>query len=178
MTTGEHSKERKPIALIGPMGCGKSTIGHLMAERLGWPWVDLDLWIEKHESMSIREIFAEKGEAYFRHLEEEHIRLWTEQSPLILSLGGGAPCAPERWALLKEHFFTIYLKAEPEVLIDRLMQQRASRPLIAKGDDWESRFRDLLRERERYYTQADWTLETGSATREETAEHILEHVLQ
>jgi len=167
----------KPLALIGPMGCGKSTIGHLIAEKLQWPWVDLDLWIEQHEQKPIREIFADNGEPYFRHLEEENIKLWMEQAPLVISLGGGAPCDANRWALLKEHFFTIYLKADPKVLIGRLANQREARPLIAQGDDWKDRFRDLLRERERYYTQADWILETGSATREETAEHILEHVL-
>ncbi len=159
------------------MGCGKSTVGHLIAQRLNWPWVDLDIWIEQHEQKPIKQIFADKGEPYYRYLEEQNIRLWMGQAPLVISLGGGAPCDPNRWCLLKEHFFTIYLKTELQILITRLSGQRKDRPLIAQGDNWHERFRDLLRRRERFYVQADWVFETGSASQEETAEQILKHVV-
>jgi shikimate kinase len=171
-------EERKSIALIGPMGCGKSSVGHLLGIQLNWPWVDLDEWIEKHENQSIKEIFDEKGEPYFRHLEEQNIALWTEQSPMVFSMGGGAPCDVKRWKLISDNFYTVFIDVESEVLINRLENERKQRPLIADKDDWKSDYLDLLAKRRVYYEQADFILKSDRESPEETTQRILDHVLQ
>lgn len=168
----------KSIAIIGPMGSGKSTVGHLLSQRLNWPWVDLDEWIEMHEKRSVQKIFQESGEEYFRKLEEEQITLWTEQSPLVISLGGGAPCSPDRWNLVQENYFTLYLQVRESVLLARLENDRSDRPLIADRDDWKEFYLDLLSQRKSYYEKADWILDLDNENPEEVVQRILDHVLQ
>ncbi|MCU0242124.1 MAG: shikimate kinase, partial [Vicinamibacteria bacterium] len=78
------------IVLVGFMGSGKSTIGPLLAGRLGWPFIDLDLWIERQQARAIAEIFAREGEAHFRALEQQAARAMLARDRLVIAAGGGA----------------------------------------------------------------------------------------
>lgn len=121
------------IVLLGYMGCGKSTIGRKLAERLKLRFFDLDELIEEQEGQQISELFASKGELYFRKTEAEVLRSFVaEHDNFVLALGGGTPCyANNMDFLLEQHLKTVYLKAQLKTLVERLRDQKEQRPLIS-----------------------------------------------
>lgn len=121
------------IVLLGYMGCGKSTIGRRLAERLKLRFFDLDELIEEQEGQQISELFASKGELYFRKTEAEVLRSFVaEHDNFVLALGGGTPCyANNMDFLLEQHLKTVYLKAQLKTLVERLRDQKEQRPLIS-----------------------------------------------
>jgi shikimate kinase len=123
----------KKIILLGYMGCGKSTIAKILAEKVGLPYLDLDEIIEKRENATVKNIFSEKSEIYFRKLENYIFSdLMKNQDSFVLSLGGGTPCYANNHELLKnENVFSIYLKGSVATLYDRLINSNTERPLIA-----------------------------------------------
>ena len=104
----------KKIILLGYMGCGKSTIAKLLANSTSFSYLDLDEIIEKNENASVKNIFSEKGEIYFRKLEHQILeKLINNQESFILSLGGGTPCYSNNHEFLKSsNVISIYLKAK------------------------------------------------------------------
>jgi shikimate kinase len=151
---------RPNLILVGLMGCGKSSIGRILSARLGCPYRDVDALIEKEQGRSIVEIFAKEGEAHFRGLEREMIRRIADERGIIVSIGGGAFVDPENRAALKEAGITVYLRAEPEVLYERV-RHSSHRPLLA-GDDGLAKLRALLEAREPAYREAHCTIETDA----------------
>lgn len=127
------------IVLLGYMGCGKSTIGRRLAERLKLRFFDLDELIEEQEGQQISEIFVSKGELYFRKTEAEVLRSFVaENDNFVLALGGGTPCyANNMDFLLEQHLKTVYLKAQLKTLVERLRDQKEQRPLISSFDESE-----------------------------------------
>lgn len=125
------------IILVGYMGSGKSTIGKLLSKNVGIPFYDLDKVIEEHENMSIKKIFEEKGEVYFRKLEHLLLNTFLEENEhFVLSLGGGTPCYANNHEVLKrDEVFSFYLKTSVEVLCQRLKKEKETRPLIADFND-------------------------------------------
>ncbi len=125
-------KRTPGIYLVGFMGSGKSTIGRLLADRLGWDFVDLDEVIEAQENMAICEIFESRGEAEFRRLEAAAIHARVRQiergSPSVLALGGGAFIQPGIFDLVQEHGITVWLDC-PFHIVERRVQQATHRPL-------------------------------------------------
>lgn len=166
----------KHVVLIGMMGVGKTTIGRLVAERLQWPFIDSDALIEQAEGKPISEIFAEKGEPYFRQRELEVIRkVVNDSTPVVLSIGGGAFMNPVVRFLLKEMTATFYLQAGVETLIQRIGSV-ATRPLLSQGRHGEmpleQRLRTLLQEREPTYSLANYLIETDGLTSTQITEAI------
>ncbi len=166
----------KHVVLVGMMGVGKSTIGRLVAEKLQRPFIDSDVQIEQAEGKPISEIFADKGEAYFRQCELETIRrIVNESAPVVLSIGGGAFISPVVRFLLKETATTFYLQARVETLVQRV-GSGATRPLLTQGANGQVpldvRLRTLLQEREPIYTQANYIIETEELTAAQAAEAI------
>jgi shikimate kinase len=148
----------KKIILLGYMGCGKSTIAKLFAENVTLPYLDLDEIIEKRENATVKKIFSEKSEIYFRKLEH-HIfsDLIKNQDSFVLSLGGGTPCYANNHELLKgENVFSIYLKGSVATLNDRLINANTERPLIAHKSPEEMKefIAKNLFDRSFYYNQA------------------------
>lgn len=145
-----------PIFLIGFMGCGKTTLGRAVSAATGLRFVDLDELIEKEQGASVREIFAERGEAAFRQLETDALSRMTAERDVIVACGGGTPCAAGNMDLMLETGVTVWLKAEPDRLLQRLKEGKSSRPLLAAFDDDE--LRDFaagkLAEREPFYSRA------------------------
>ena len=172
----DGSDERRHIALVGFMGSGKTSVGKILAERLGAPFVDLDETISRKAGRTIAEIFREHGEVGFRAHERAALREVLESStPLVLATGGGtfADASMRRWVRTVAR--TVYLKASPEVLFARIGagSARAVRPLLA-GPDPLATIRRLLTERTPAYEESDVTVTAERASAPEIVEEILD----
>jgi len=141
------------LVLIGFMGTGKTTLGRLCAERLGYAFCDTDTLIEARAGRSIPEIFAEQGETAFRQLEREVIAELAAMSGLVIATGGGAPLDAENAHRLRAAGDVVLLTAPPEEILLRVGDPR-SRPLLAGASDVHKRIRELLDERMPAYVQA------------------------
>jgi shikimate kinase len=138
------------------MGSGKSTAGRILAARLGYEFADLDTLIEEQENMPITEIFALRGEEYFRMAENRALVTLLDRTGMVVSCGGGTPCFYDNMQRMKTAGLTIYLKASTQVLARRLSRKSSSRPLIAglKGDELSNHLQKLLAGREGWYRQS------------------------
>ncbi|WP_199093355.1 shikimate kinase [Bosea sp. ASV33] len=156
---------QRAIVLVGMMGSGKSSVGRRLATRLGLPFVDADTEIEMAAHMTIPEIFAQRGEAEFREGERRVIsRVLTTRAPLVLATGGGAFMNAETRARVKELGISVWLKAEPDVLMRRV-RKRSNRPLLQTTDP-EATLRRMLAEREPVYALADITIQSSDEPHE------------
>ena len=143
---------RRSVVLVGMMGAGKSSIGRRLAQRLGIGFVDADAEIEAAAGMTIAEIFARDGEAYFRSGEARVIARLLEQGPQVLATGGGAFMNGETRAGIGQKGISVWLKADFEVLMRRVKRRSADRPML-QGDPAE-RVRHLMDERYPVYAEA------------------------
>ena len=159
------------ITLTGFMGSGKTTVGKVLADFLGCPFMDLDDLIVKKAGKSIPEIFAEDGEAAFRQLEARLLRQTVEkytENTVVLALGGGAVTAPASAALLREKTVCIYLRASLETLLQRLEGETAGRPLA------DASLADRLAAREPLYEQtAHVIIDTDGLSPDEVADEMI-----
>jgi shikimate kinase len=169
------------IVLTGFMGSGKTTIGTLLAERLGWRFLDLDREIEARDGRTVPQIFSESGEAHFRHLESATLASLLGQRNVVLALGGGAPEELGNRLLLEQtpHTAVVYLAAPFDTLVARCTRQAAdpaatARPNLADLALAERRFH--LR-RPHYERIAVHTLDTAELTLDQAADAIL-HLLR
>lgn len=141
------------MILIGYMGSGKSTLGCAVSYPLQQCFIDTDRWIEQKEQMTVSEIFAAHGEDYFRRKETDCLKaMLLEKEPRVLALGGGTPLRRENRELLKRLGVTVYLKAEPETIYERLKGDN-TRPLL-QCDDPRARIRQMILERDPVYREA------------------------
>lgn len=141
------------ILLIGMMGAGKSSIGRRLGRLLGLDFLDADQEIEEAAGMTIPEIFARHGEAYFRDGERRVLARLLEGGPAVIATGGGAWMDDRTRALARERGLSVWLKADAEVLMRRV-RRRGNRPLLNNADP-EGTLRRLLAEREPVYAEAD-----------------------
>ncbi len=160
----------KNIILTGFMGAGKSSVGIRLAERLSCGFADTDELIVKREGKSINEIFAEKGEAYFRDLETLVVKELSEKSRfeggMVLSVGGGLPVRESNRAYLKKIGTVVYLRAREDTLLERV-KGSSDRPLLK--EDMEKRLHELYNKRRGVYEDsADVVIDTDDLTLEET----------
>ena len=162
---------RRSIVLVGMMGSGKTTVGRRIAARLELPFVDADVEIEKAAAKTIAEIFAEHGEAYFRDGERRVIARLLAEGPQVLATGGGAFMNAETRASVRAQAVSVWLKADPEVLIQRL-RRKTNRPLLANGDP-EGTIRRLVAERYPVYADADITIDSRDVPHDVAAEEIV-----
>jgi shikimate kinase len=155
------------IFLIGFMGAGKTHWGRMLSQRMQLPFFDLDTVITRTENKSISAIFTENGEEYFRYKEKEVLEeLVSDHEKFILSCGGGTPCFFNNIMFMKETGKVVWLNTSIDVLKERLMKERLSRPLIrAIGDaELKSYISRKLGERKMYYGQADIIVDEASTT--------------
>jgi len=116
------------IYLIGFMGSGKSTVGPLIAQKLDYQWVDLDTYIESTEQMTIKDLFTQYGEPYFRELETTHLKNLSQKNNIVISTGGGIVVTPQNIDFLQKEK-TIYLRWDFDTLYERIAHD-LNRPLV------------------------------------------------
>ena|ERR1700743_1497540 len=166
------------IFLIGFMGSGKTHWGRLLAAKLGLPFRDLDTVIVENEKRSVSEIFAQKGEEYFRYQEKQTLEEITgEEESFILSCGGGTPCFFNNIEFMKKSGKVIWLNTSIDVLQERLLKEQMSRPLIREIDSAGLK-RYIIRklsERRMYYQQADVMVNEENITLEELTRLLFEN---
>lgn len=163
------------LFLIGFMGTGKSHWGALLSGRFGIPFFDLDAVIEEGEQMTIPRIFETKGEEYFRYREKELLeKLIDEEDEVIISCGGGTPCFFNNIQLMRDKGMVIWLNTTLDVLVNRLVKQKMSRPLIRNiaDQDLADYITRKLNSRRIYYSQANLVVNEETLTVDTFAEMI------
>jgi len=155
---------RRSVVLVGMMGAGKSSVGRRLAGRLGLAFVDADAEIEAAAGMSIADIFAAHGEAYFRSGEARVIARLLEGGAQVMAAGGGAFMNPDTRAAIRAKAVSIWLDADFEVLLRRV-KRRSDRPMLKTADPAET-LRRLLAERNPVYAEADLRLHSRDAPHE------------
>ncbi len=173
----------RKIFLVGISGSGKSSVGRIVADRLGIPFIDIDALIEETCGESIASIFARYGEDYFRSCESRVLAQVAQAGdPAIIATGGGIVIRPENRLLMRESGLCIYLSVDPETALERLHAQHTRalasgdspevRPLLA-GPDPLTALQNLLQARAGWYEEADYTCSTHNKSPEQVAREII-----
>ncbi|MDO5572902.1 MAG: shikimate kinase [bacterium] len=161
------------IVLIGFMGSGKTTVGQLLAQTLGYTFADTDQLIEAGESMTVADIFAQNGEGYFRQLETlimEEVSGTMDHT--VLSVGGGLPMTGSNHKYLKKCGKVVYLKVSEQTVINRL-KGNSDRPLLSGDDATEMIYKLLALRAPTYQSLADITIAADHMTVEEIVQEII-----
>jgi shikimate kinase len=163
---------RRLAFLVGFMGCGKTSVGRLLAERLGWAFADLDQEIETSQGHTINQIFAGAGEPYFRQVERQVLEQClhrAEREALVVALGGGTFAQPENLAMLRANGgVSFWLDCPLEELLRRC-RGMTHRPLFTDA----ARFRQLYEQRLPCYQQADFRVDADRSNPNQVVEEIL-----
>lgn len=175
---------KNTIYLTGFMGSGKSTIGPILANTLGWDFFDLDKLIEEKTGKKIREIFEQEGENHFRKLETNTLIEISESQNVIISLGGGTVANEENLEILKKTGKIIYLKVSLDTVYQRLKYKR-DRPALTKNnseslsrEEMTGRIKKLMDNRVKYYEQADYTIDTDTNSLGKTIDKIVKIIFK
>jgi shikimate kinase len=160
----------RSVVLVGLMGAGKSTVGRRLAQKLGLPFRDADHEIEVAAGMTIPDIFAIYGEAYFRDGERRVIARLLQEGPMVLATGGGAFMSEETRERIRERGVSVWLRADLDVLMRRV-RKRANRPLLQNADP-EGTMRRLIETRHPVYAQADLTVESHEAPHDRVVHEV------
>jgi len=156
------------------MGTGKSTVGKICADRLGYDYVDSDAVVEARAGCSVAQLFASQGEAAFRSLERQVLAELSGRPDVVIATGGGAVLNAENVAVLRANGRIVLLTATPECILSRVCDA-STRPLLANAPDPRSRIEALLAEREAAYRQAaHHYIDTSCRTPEAVAQDVLE----
>jgi shikimate kinase len=160
----------KNIVITGFMGTGKTTVGRIVADLLGWTFYDLDKIISRRDNRSISEIFAESGEAYFRELESLVIDELRLLENAVIAVGGGAFISDDNRLKMAENGVIFCLTAEPEEIVRRLADKN-DRPLLSVSQKLE-RINKLMSARKAVYDKSSYTIDTTKLTPAEIAGEI------
>lgn len=166
-----HLRLNRPVVLTGMMGVGKSTVGRLLAARLGLKFVDTDEEIEKAADLSIAEIFERFGEEYFRDGERRVIARLIGEGPAVIATGGGAFINEQTRALIKEKCHSVWIDAELDHLVARVAR-RSHRPLLV-GKDPHMVLTELSERRGPIYALADFHVRSDAAPHSQTVDQIM-----
>jgi len=164
------------IALIGLRGAGKSTLGRLLAQRIGWNFVELNKEIERLNGLSIAEIIALYGQEGFRRMEQAALaQLLERKSLMVLATGGGIVSEPVTFDRVLSSFHTVWLKARPEEHMGRVRKQGDLRPMADDRSAMDE-LRTILLSREPLYARADTHVDTARLTVEQALARLIEQV--
>jgi XRE family aerobic/anaerobic benzoate catabolism transcriptional regulator len=164
----EEKLRRKRIALIGLRGAGKTTLGSKLAGESQVPFIEMDREIEKDTGMPLAEIFALYGQSGYRAIEKRTLeRVLNENERSVLSVGGGVVSEKETFDYLLSHCYTVWIKAQPEEHMTRVMAQGDFRAMAGNDQAMED-LRRILEAREPLYRQADMELDTSGTSAEES----------
>lgn len=145
------------------MGAGKTTLGKAFAREMNVPFIDLDWYIEERFHKTIRELFAERGEASFRELERNMLHEVGEFEDVIISTGGGTPCFFDNMDFMNSRGQTVFLDVDPDILFRRLRVATHQRPILQGKTDEELRafIVEALEKRYPHYSQASYHFNAG-----------------
>lgn len=162
--------------MIGLRGAGKSTLGRVVADKIGWTFVELNKEIERQSDLSVAEILALYGQEGFRRKEQEALAgLLARGEPIVLATGGGIVSEPVTFDLILSSFFTVWLRAKPEEHMGRVRRQGDLRPMADSRSAMED-LRTILLSREPLYARADVEVDTSGLTVEKAAARLQEAV--
>lgn len=161
------------ITLCGMMGSGKSAIGKILANKLDYNFIDIDKMLEIEAKKTIKKIFEEDGEVYFRDLEEKITINILDNKKTVVSLGGGAIINKNIRSSIKKNSYNIFLKVDVDILTKRLQNSR-TRPLIYKKN-LKKELINLINKREKFYQKADLIIENEKNIIEAT-ENIIKKI--
>lgn len=167
------------ISLLGYMGSGKSHISRTLAQKINFKLFDLDKEISLHLGKDIPTIFKEMGELGFRKAEKHILeQLLSSEENIILSLGGGTPVYYNNMDTITRHSKSFYLRAKVGTLAERLSKQKDKRPLIARisEEDLPEFIAKHLFERNTFYNEAEFIIDTDNKTDEEISNEIIHHL--
>jgi shikimate kinase len=175
-----HPHKKNLIYLAGFMGSGKSTIGPILANTLGYEFVDIDKLIEARAEQRIVDIFATAGEQMFRELERSTLQQVSTRDHCVVSLGGGTIASDENFRLIRESGIIVYLQLSPEEILKRL-HFKTDRPMLKNAggeqlrpEELRERIEELLRRREEFYARADIVVQTDNKRVGTTVDEIVQ----
>ncbi len=163
------------VTLLGPMGSGKTTVGRNLAETLGYEFLDTDQIIKDQSGKTIPQIFEEEGEEGFRRREAEAIASLADALGKVIATGGGAVLDPQNRHVFETIGLTVYLKASPRELYQRVKND-TNRPLLQKAEDPRAEVARLLKEREPLYEKADIVVDTEDLSVEEVLDVLIDEL--
>lgn len=164
------------LFLVGYAGSGKSTMAKRLSRRLQLKMIDTDKRVEKLEGATIADIFYYQGEEYFREAERRALESVESEGDVIVATGGGLPTWGDNMAWMREHGVVVYLRRSAEQILSRLSDYgREKRPMFrGKSDEELIEFmREQMAERERYYSEADITIECTALSDDDVVEKII-----
>lgn len=166
------ANEVKPVVLIGFMATGKTTVGRIVAQRLGWRFVDLDRLIEQNVGSRIADIFRTHGEPAFRRHESAALGQALDMADVVIATGGGAACREDNLTQMLGRARVVALSAPPSEILART-GNGSGRPLLDGADDPLSAAAHLLNEREPFYARAHVRVSTAGRTPEQVADEVV-----
>jgi shikimate kinase len=182
MKDSQHGHKKSLIFLTGFMGSGKSTIGPILANTLGFQYLDVDQHIEQKTNKRVAEIFSSESEQVFRALERNALLELTELNHCIISLGGGTIANEENCQLVLQKGILVYLKLSPEEIIRRV-QYRSDRPMLKdehgnqlSPPELKNRVLDLMTRREQFYARADVVITADNMRVGATVDAIMKNI--
>lgn len=161
----------KNIVIIGFMGAGKTSVGKILADSMGYAFYDTDeIIIKRENNKSIRQIFDTKGEDYFREVEKNVVKEMAKRSNSVIATGGGVVKDKNNMDLLRQNGVVVYLKCAPEVVLKRI-GNKTDRPVIYNKSAQE--IEDIMKEREVFYANHDILIDVSSLTPIDAAKAIM-----
>lgn len=162
------------------MGAGKTTVGKKMARRLGCSFVDMDVFIENRYHKAVSELFAEKGEAFFREIEQHILQEVSLFENTVISTGGGTPCFFDNMEQMNRAGLTVYLKVSVDELTQRLVACKQERPLLKDKtrDELKRYVADHLEQRETYYKRAHILFPAEPMQTRKDLETLVDHLIR
>jgi XRE family aerobic/anaerobic benzoate catabolism transcriptional regulator len=159
----DDASRRTRIALVGLRGAGKTTLGAALAREFHWPFVELDREIEREAAVSLSELFMLYGQAGYRRIERRCLeRVLEANDRVVLAVGGGIVSEPETYHLLLDRCFTVWVRAEPEEHMGRVVAQGDFRPMEGSAEAMDD-LKRILAAREPLYRKADAVVDTSGA---------------
>ncbi|MEW6767103.1 MAG: helix-turn-helix transcriptional regulator [Pseudomonadota bacterium] len=165
------------IALIGLRGAGKTTLGKLLAKKVGWAFVELNKEIEQQNGLSVAEIIALYGQEGFRRMEQiALVQLLARKEMIVLATGGGIVSEPLTFDLVLSSFYTVWLKAKPEEHMARVRKQGDLRPMADDRSAMQE-LRTILQSREPLYARASTSVDTAGLAVNDAAAKLIDSVM-
>lgn len=162
------------------MGAGKTSVGKVMARKLGLNFYDLDFFIEERFRRKVADIFAERGEEGFRKIEYNMLHELAEFEDVVIAVGGGTPCFFDNMDYMNSKGITVFMNASPEIIVRHLKISHTVRPLLQQkqGQELIDHISHHLEQRLPYYEKAQYTINVDTLDSFEKIDQLVDHILQ